>query len=141
MQYRVDNDQIFVTLERGDEIVPCMTDVIRRENLKSGWILGIGAMEEVEVGYFDFPTRSYQNQAFEGEFELLSLSGNITLKDGEPFVHPHVTFSGPDFKVLGGHLFKGKISAAGEFVVIKGGITISRKMNESMGLALWNLED
>ena len=141
MKYRLDKDKIFITLSRGDEIVECLSEVAIKEKLESGWVLGIGAMEDVEVGYFDFPTRSYQNQSFDGEFELLSLSGNITLKDDVPFVHPHVTFSGPDFKVLGGHLFNGTISAAGEFVILRGNITIPRTMDDHIKLALWNLED
>ena len=140
MKYRNDGDKIFVSLAPGDEIVNSITSVAHQERLGSGWVLGIGAMENLLVGYYNVPKQEYLEREYPGEYELLSLSGNISLKDGDPFFHPHITFSGEDFQVFGGHLFNGTISAAGEFVILTGQKAIPRRFNEQVGLALWSLE-
>ena len=92
MQYTIDSKKIFITLNRGDKINECLQNIAVKENLESGWIQGIGAMENILVGYYDYPTRTYLEKSFDGEYELTGLTGNITMKDGSQFVHSHVTF-------------------------------------------------
>ena len=52
-----------------------------------------------------------------GEFELTSLVGNITIKNGNPFVHIHVNVSDEACNAYGGHLFSGTITATGELII------------------------
>ena len=65
----------------------------------------------------DVENKKYQKRNFDEHYELLSLIGNITYKDGVPFVHTHVTFSDTEYIVFGGHLFDAKIIATGEIVL------------------------
>ena len=61
----------------------------------------------------------YDNhKVFSGYYELTSLIGNITIKDGKYFSHTHITFSDIKYQILGGHLFDAKITAAGEFITL-----------------------
>jgi len=46
--------------------------------------------------------------------EISSCLGNISLKDGEIFVHAHVTLADKEGRVLGGHLAPGTIIFAAE---------------------------
>ncbi len=139
MKYIVEDDKIFISLERGDFINASLTEIAKKENLSSGWINGIGALENAELGYYDYPTKTYIKKQFNDEFELTSLSGNISIKDNDVFVHTHVTISRMSFEVFGGHLFDAQISAAGEFVIFSGSSKIQRKLNNDIGLALWCL--
>ena len=43
------------------------------------------------------------------QVELLSLIGDVTLKDGEPLVHAHAVIGKKDGTAHGGHLLKAKV--------------------------------
>lgn len=137
MKLQIDNNFIFVTLAPGEAIMETLTAVARENNLKSGWISGIGAITGAEIGMFNISEKKYRKNVFSGEYELVNLQGNISIKDGDPFVHAHVVFSDEKYQTFSGHLFESTISAAGEFVIHAGSKTVNRKMNENVGLPLW----
>ncbi|NQU68179.1 MAG: DNA-binding protein [Candidatus Marinimicrobia bacterium] len=139
MKYQVDSGQIFITLARGDFINKSLEAVAVKEKLTSGWVHGLGAIDYCELGLYAFENQSYIKKEFLDEYELVNLTGNITLKDGNPFIHSHITIADRQFSAMGGHLFDGKISAAGEFVIVPGNIQITRKFDQNIGLALWCL--
>ncbi len=141
MKFQIDQDDIYVTMTPGDLVMESLTDVAKKLNITSGWISGIGAIEEVTVGMYHINTKVYDKKQFNDEYELLSLQGNISLKDGTPFVHAHITFSDSKYNAYGGHLFETKIYAAGEFVICKSEGKIKRKMNNFVGLPLWCLNN
>ena len=141
MNFRVEDKRIFITLAAGDYINKSFESLAEGRNISAAWLNGIGAIQDPEIGFYSLSSKSYLRKQFIGEFELTSLNGNITLRDGEPFAHTHITFSDSDYKVFGGHLFDAKITAAGEFILNPGSENITRKMNEKIGLPLWCLED
>ena len=137
MNYKIDkNNNIVLTLNVGEKINASMNKVANIEKIEFGWINGIGAIENPEIGYFDTIKRKYIKKLFKGDFELLSLIGNISIFDKEPFVHTHITFSNTRFQVFGGHLFDAKISAAGEFYISNSNLCVEREYNKSVGLNL-----
>ena len=81
------------------------------------WLNGVGAIKNPEMGYFDINRKDYDRKIFNGDYELISYMGNIALKDGERFIHSHISFSDSKYNVFGGHLIDAKISAAGEFIL------------------------
>ena len=139
MNYRKVNDKIFVSLQTGDLINESMRKIAVEENISNAWINGIGAIDNVEVGYMDVKNKKYKKRNFDEHYELLSLIGNITYKDGEPFVHTHVTFSNTEYNVFGGHLFDAKITATGEIVLSLADSKIDREYNENVGIHTWCL--
>ena len=140
MNYRIDNKIIYMTLAKGDLINKTFEVYAESHDIGCAWLHGIGALESPEIGYYSIETKSYHHKVFHGYYELTSLLGNITIKDGKYFSHTHVTFSDTNYKVFGGHLFDAKITAAGEFVMIPGNKKINREMNPDIGLPLWCLE-
>ena len=70
---------------------------------------------------------------------MVSLLGNISLKDGEPFAHIHVALGDPEGRVYGGHLISGEVFVAEVFVQELLGEPLERKPQEN-GLALWDAE-
>ena len=141
MKHRIDNDCIYMTLAKGDLINKTLETYAESHDIGCAWINGIGALENPEIGYYSLEDKSYYRKTFKGEYELTSLIGNITLKEGKPFSHTHITFSDTEFRVFGGHLFNANITAAGEFIMQFGSDEINREMNAEIGLPLWCLEE
>ena len=141
MNFQIDKGKYFLSLEKGDLINDTFKLFAENNNIGSAWLNGIGALEDPEIGYYSLESKSYQKEKFHGNYELTSLSGNITLKDGKYFPHTHITFSDTQYRVFGGHLFDAKITAAGEFIILPGNKSINRKMNPEIGLSLWCLEN
>jgi predicted DNA-binding protein with PD1-like motif len=101
---------------------------------------GIGAAYEVELGYFDRDRREYVRRVVEGDVEIASLQGNVTLKEGRPFAHLHVVVTGPDGAALGGHLFDARAGATCELVVTVLDRAVGRVYDEATGVWLLDLE-
>jgi predicted DNA-binding protein with PD1-like motif len=141
VKYRKVGEKIFVSLKTGDLINKSLTEISVKENISNAWINGIGAIDSVEVGYMDVVNKKYQKRNFNDNYELISLIGNITIKDGVPFVHTHITFSDTEYKVFGGHLFDAKITATGEIILTVADSKIDRQFNENVGIHTWCLSE
>ena len=141
MNFRIDDSLILLTLAKGDYINQTFESFAAIKGVECAWLNGIGALENPEIGYYSIDDKSYHRKHFKGEFELTSLIGNITMKEGKPFAHTHITFSDSNYKVFGGHLFDAKITAAGEFFMQLGNEKINRELNPRIGLPLWCLEE
>jgi len=89
-----------------------------REGVRAGAVSGLGAVGPVELGFFVRETASYVRRVFEGEHEILSLTGNFSELDGRPFPHCHLVISGPDFVAHGGHLFRAVVTVTCEIHVV-----------------------
>ena len=90
---------------------------------------GIGAVEDLELAAYEQGAKKWANRKFSGSYELLSCIGNIS-EDG---LHAHISMSGVDFKSVGGHLVRAKISVFGEFFVLPTK-KLSRALAPSIGL-------
>ena len=141
MNLTKDGSKYFISLSKDEHINQSLLDISNNENIKSGWINGVGAIYDIEVGYFDVERKDYVRRKFSGDYELLSLSGNVSIKEGNKFIHTHITFSDIEFNVLGGHLFDAKVAAAGEFLIDSSNFEIKRKYNPNIGLHLWCMKN
>jgi hypothetical protein len=137
----MEKSRAYMTLAKGDNINKTFESFAEVKGVGCAWLNGIGALENPEIGYYSLEDKSYYRKTFKGEYELTSLIGNITLKEGKPFSHTHITFSDTEFRVFGGHLFNANITAAGEFIMQFGSDEINREMNAEIGLPLWCLEE
>ena len=96
MKHKLDNDKLFLRLEKGENILDYLYKIIKMYDIKSGWISGIGAIENVQIGTYDLSNKKYNKIDMAGVYELTSLSGNISIKEGEPFLHKHINISDLD---------------------------------------------
>jgi predicted DNA-binding protein with PD1-like motif len=83
--------------------------------------------------------RKYHFVELSQPLEILALAGNISLKDGQPFVHAHITLSDQEGRAFGGHLAEGTRVFACEFTIQEGHapVTLARSFDEETGLFLW----
>jgi predicted DNA-binding protein with PD1-like motif len=139
MEYTRIGDKIVFRLEMGDRLMESAQKIAANENVKLASISGIGACSKIEMGYFDLSIKEYIFKTFEGNMEILQATGNITLKDGEPFPHIHISVANEECKAFGGHLNEATISATFEGVITIMDHEIHREFNEDLGLALMNV--
>ena len=139
MEYKRIGDKIVFRLEMGDRLMESAQKIAASENVKLASISGIGACSKIEMGYIDLSIKDYVFKIFEGNMEILQATGNITLKDGEPFPHIHISVSDDTCKAFGGHLNEATISATFEGVMTIMDHEINREFNEDLGLALMNV--
>jgi predicted DNA-binding protein with PD1-like motif len=79
----------------------------------------IGALSRAELGYYDQLSHEYGTFSLEEPVELASCYGNISMRDGRPFVHAHAVLSDRTGRTFGGHLTCGTIFAAELYLVEK----------------------
>ena len=141
MNYKKINDKIFISIDKGELVNQKFLEVAEKEKLTAGWINGLGAISNIEVAYYDIGENVYIKKKFDDHYELLSLVGNISLVDGKPFIHTHITFSDTKFRAFGGHLFDAEVIAAAEFCIFPFDYHLHRKLNCDIGLSLWNIKE
>jgi predicted DNA-binding protein with PD1-like motif len=139
MRVRTLDDRFLVRVDRGEELVASILEVAARHDLGSGVVLAIGALENVELGFYVLDEKRYLRRTLPGMHELLSLQGNLARLDGEPALHAHVVLGARDFSTLGGHLFRGSVAVVAEVVILPDRSTVSRGKDEPTGLNLWQL--
>jgi uncharacterized protein len=127
-------------LSYGCDLLEELTKVATERGVRLGRIEAIGAVQKARIGFYNRQTRTYQFSSFDREMEIAKLAGNISIKDGNPFVHAHITLADPEGKAYGGHLATGTIVLACEFILeVFDGPVFDRRFDEETGLYLWSL--
>ncbi len=128
-------------LAPGCDLLKSLQEIAERENLQSGVVLsGVASLRQVtlrNVRLFpdEFPIADRQRiyTPKKEPLELLSLSGNISRRDGEVHIHCHITVSSglDDGRTYGGHLIEGcVILSTGEVIVAEiTGIAMKRNID------------
>jgi predicted DNA-binding protein with PD1-like motif len=141
MQSRPIDGGWVLKLELGESVPESVTAFCTRQGVEAGHFHGIGALLRARLGYFDMERRTYDQRAFEGPFEVLSVSGNIGRKsDGSLFAHTHCVLGDREFRAIGGHLFEGEVGATMELVLLRQEGTLQRGPDPVTGLELLDLE-
>jgi predicted DNA-binding protein with PD1-like motif len=139
MQFQKVKNSYIVHVEKDEKVVESLTNFCKQNNIYSAQLAGIGAVKNIDIGAYDIDTKDYIHRVFDEILELLSFQGNIALKDGEPFLHAHITLGNHDMEVFGGHLFEMEVAAVGEFIIHDFQNETHRKLNEDIGLATLSL--
>ena len=139
MEYKRIGNKIIFRLEMDEGLMESTQRIATVENVKLASVNGIGACSKIEMGYIDLSIKEYVFKTFEGNLEILQATGNITLKDGEPFPHIHISVANEECKAFGGHLNEAIISATFEGIMQIMDHEINREFNEDLGLALMNV--
>lgn len=123
-------------LKAGDSVADEILAIAAKEGIKTAQVTAIGGVSKLRVAYFDHHSKKYEEHDYEEFLEVTGLVGNITVKDGKPFLHAHATFGRRDMSVIGGHLVSATAFPLLEVVVTPTDNTATREFDESVGLSL-----
>jgi len=127
---------LVLVFDRGEEVIGVLTRYAKRNGLSACHFTGIGGLSEAVVGFFDWEKKDYLRIPIRDQVELLSLAGDIALKDGEPVVHAHAVLGKRDGTAHGGHLLSGKVRPTLELVLVETPGSLARVPDPESGLAL-----
>ena len=136
-----DNPKTFVViLDTGDEILSSLKQFAQREHLAASSFKAIGALSDAELGWFNWETRKYETAVkLQEQVELLSLIGDIALKEDEPQVHAHLVIGRQDGTAHGGHLLSATVRPTCEIVITESPQHLQKEIDPVSGIALIRL--
>jgi len=130
---------IVARLPQGSDLLEGIHELAEKEDIKAATLELIGAVQKAVLSYYDQVKKQYGTIVLAKPMEIASGMGNISLKDGKPFAHVHLTLADDEGKCFGGHLAQGTQVFMAEVVIreIQTEPLLERKPDPKTGLALW----
>jgi predicted DNA-binding protein with PD1-like motif len=138
-EYHAGGDLI-VRLKPDAELVRSVTEFARNRGIAAGSFVAIGALKRARLAYFDQKDNEYREITIDSPHEMASCIGNISLKDGRPFVHAHVVLADETGNTRAGHLVEGIVFAAEVHLHQLQGPRLERQYDRTTGLSLWKMD-
>src|ERR687892_2402139 len=104
--------------------------------LRSGPDSGRRVREVVVIADFDWERKEYEEIPLADQVEVLTLAGDVALKDGEPSVHAHVVLGKREATAHGGHLLEARGRPPPELVPVESPAHLRKEHDPESGLAL-----
>jgi predicted DNA-binding protein with PD1-like motif len=127
-------------VHRGSGLQDAFRKLVEEHGLRSAWVSAIGAFEWIELTEYNQVDQRYEEARRFERCELLSMQGNLSNRDGEPFWHLHATVSlredGRDV-TYGGHLVDGSVFALEFRIDCFDELDLQRAADDATGLQLW----
>lgn len=137
MEYRKFPQGYVLRLDPGEEIVGSLTRLVEEEKVELASVSALGAANDVTIGIFNTQEKQYYSQRYQGDYEISALVGNVTRKDGAPYLHLHITIGNPvTGEVHAGHLSSATISATLELFLQVWDGQVGRTFSDTVGLNL-----
>ncbi len=113
-------------------------DFAAAEGIDAAFFLGLGAVQDARVFFYDQDTTEYEAIEFDEPFEVVPAVGNVSWLDGERFAHTHVALSRADGTAVAGHL-DAATTFAGELWIREFDAHLEREHDPVTDLDLWGL--
>ncbi|MEO5345416.1 MAG: DNA-binding protein [Magnetococcus sp. YQC-9] len=125
-------------LPHDGDLLEVLNGFCRAHGIRAGRIEGLGAVKRACLGFYDQTRHAYDYLTFDEPLEIVQMVGNVSLKEGQPFVHVHLTLSDHAGRAIGGHLAPGTVIFAAEVLIQELiGEPLPRGCDETTGLPLW----
>ncbi|HEX6139462.1 MAG TPA: PPC domain-containing DNA-binding protein [Candidatus Limnocylindria bacterium] len=125
-------------LETGSDLVGEIERFCAEEGISAAWVSVVGAVQHAAYAFYDQEAKAYSNLASSEHHELAGFVGNISLRDGKPFLHAHASFGDGSGATVTGHLLPGCVVWVAEVTLREmTGVELVRTPDELTGLALW----
>jgi predicted DNA-binding protein with PD1-like motif len=134
MEYRQTDDLIFIRLNQNEDLFESLKEICAACKLEVGVLISaIGMLKQAELNFFA-GTGRYSPVLFPEPMELVSMTGNVILQDGEYNFHLHAVLARRNKETVAGHLSKGKVNVTNEIVILKTDVPAARTLDEATGL-------
>lgn len=132
------SEPLLLRLPKGEDLLAAIKAACDARGITKAHVQLIGALERASLSYYLQDERKYVSYELPEHCEILCGAGNVSLKDGESFVHLHLTLSRSDGSCMGGHAMPGcPIFATEAFILPVAGPELVREFDEATGLFLW----
>ncbi|MBI5457466.1 DUF296 domain-containing protein [Candidatus Kaiserbacteria bacterium] len=132
----------FIVFDKGEEVISTLTRFGEQEGVHWGAFEAIGAVEDVQIGYYDRDAKQYFFRKEKGVFEVASLKGNLAEVDNEGvLVHAHAVLSRCDdtLETIGGHVKSARVAVTLEMILWLVSQPLTRVYDDDIGLNLIQL--
>lgn len=140
MDYERSGNTIIARVDSGESLSCSIEKIAKKENIKFAFISGIGAANHLDIGCYQFDKQEYRPYSLDGDFEITSVLGNITTKDGEFYLHLHITAADDNCKMYGGHFNDAIISGTCELNIQVLNTIVDRKLDEKTGINIFDFK-
>lgn len=141
MQYTKADDMYIIKLEKGEDLITALSSFCVREGIDNAHFSGIGAAENISCGYYALEEKKYYFTQYPELVEVVSLSGNVALKEGRPFIHVHGLFTDRNNQAFGGHIEHMSVGIVLEVILHVLPTSIERRLDDGTGLALFECQN
>ena len=125
-------------LSHGEDLLSEVDKIVVKEDISLAVLSIIGALSSACFGYYDQNERKYNKIIKSGKYEIVSCSGNVSIKEGQPMVHAHILIGDEEGRTFGGHLMSPTIIFAAELHIQElDGEQLVREFDKTTGLFLW----
>jgi hypothetical protein len=99
-----------LVVETGDELASGLLRFAVEQQLSAASFKAVGGLSSVRLAWFSWETKKYEpSVTLDEQVEVLSLIGDVALKDKDPVVHAHVVIGKKDGTAHGGHLLEAHV--------------------------------
>lgn len=134
------NAQYLIRLERGEDVFATLAKYCEREGIQAATFSALGAVKNTKLGYYDLATKQYGSKEYKDDHEVASMTGNLALVGGKPFLHIHTVLSGAapgtENQCIGGHLFAATVAVTLEVHLTVYEEPLTRTLDAGIGLKL-----
>jgi predicted DNA-binding protein with PD1-like motif len=103
----------------GDEILSGLYDLVAKHGITAGHITGIGGLAPgALLGWGSPDGHGFKKIEIADKTEMVSLLGDISVRNGQPYVHVHVIVASADGSTKGGHLLEARVAPVAEVTVV-----------------------
>lgn len=136
MEYRKLGDTIVLCLVRGEDVLASIRAVCNAERVRLAEISALGAADYAEVGVYHLAEKRFLPCTLEGEMEICALTGSVTRRGTELYLHLHGSLADADGNVYGGHVNEIRVSATAEIFIRLLPGEVNRRLEEESGIFL-----
>ena len=129
-----------VRAEHNSDLIQFVTELAEKKEIIVATFTAIGALKRAKLEFYNQEKHEYQEITLDSPHEIASCIGNISVKDGKPFVHAHAVLADKNGNTKAGHLLEGVVFAAEVNLRELKGAKLERKYDKVTGLSLWETE-
>jgi len=138
---KFDVGRIFlVRAVHNSDLIQFVAELAEKKGITVAMFTAIGALKRAKLGFYDQQKHEYQEITLDSPHEIASCVGNISMKDGKPFVHAHAVLADKTGNTKAGHLLEGIVFAAEVHLSELKEAKVERKHDKLTGLSLWDIE-
>jgi len=126
-----------VVFQTGEELASGLKTFAEEQEVPFASFKAIGGFSSARLTWFNWESKKYEpSVTLDEQVELLSLIGNVALKDGKRVIHAHAVVGKKDGTAHGGHLLEAYVRPTCEVVVTASIAPLQKVIDPESGLAL-----